>query len=778
MVSLRLIAGALLLAWFSAPASAQPPGGTASRIFPRVREVNLTIEPSSEVISGTDVMLRCRAVVDGAQGLSREYTIYKGSAPIYTKTTSSSEDLLHPLTEVQISDKGRYWCKVDVQGVEVTSHITALLVRVATPQLQLDSTELTEGEVLTARCTAPGETGRFIFNLYDNSEYVLEKRVDTNDAEFNYTLMTAGNHTIHCSYEVIVQDVSTNSAESNKVTVLVTDLGISPVLEINPLGEIYEGDQLNLSCTYVTSLNHGDKIVLNLWHGSKPLSYGGNRIDYSMTVMAEDSREFECWLIMGTIHKSDKKLVSVMDLFSAPTLTVTPAEVFPEDPMTLTCRSESFAAERINKEDLTYSLEPAAEFMREQHVGVFHGFAPTFAFNSTCVAAARNIIKSSLPLMIRPNVHVSTPKMTVMERAVQGRPFRILCQSDVGSLPINYTLYQDLQPVDYFTVSRPEQQAIFTVTVSSSEEMQQFLCEAQNKKGIKNLSTKLNDTLIVPLSHPTLTVIPVESEVSEDDDLYLICGVKGSPPVTFKWYLVGIDEPLATNTSDKNTSHYLIKGLRTGQSGTYICEAINYANNVVRSAPVVITVRMALWKKVSIGASVSLLVVALIAVAVGFFASRRGKREGAAELSVKPSSPNSDDTLAETFTFNNEVHNADPENRAEVGVWSERPSRAASAVESRAMTAEPDVEYTEVVHPQPKDPARAPLRKGTDTVYSELQTSSHGAADLQGYESEEYVELSRSDPPESVSFRSDVTSAQDSSVPNIRTSSDYTSESV
>ncbi|XP_053713579.1 uncharacterized protein pecam1b isoform X3 [Synchiropus splendidus] len=761
MVSLRLIAGALLLAWFSAPASAQPPGGTASRIFPRVREVNLTIEPSSEVISGTDVMLRCRAVVDGAQGLSREYTIYKGSAPIYTKTTSSSEDLLHPLTEVQISDKGRYWCKVDVQGVEVTSHITALLVRVATPQLQLDSTELTEGEVLTARCTAPGETGRFIFNLYDNSEYVLEKRVDTNDAEFNYTLMTAGNHTIHCSYEVIVQDVSTNSAESNKVTVLVTDLGISPVLEINPLGEIYEGDQLNLSCTYVTSLNHGDKIVLNLWHGSKPLSYGGNRIDYSMTVMAEDSREFECWLIMGTIHKSDKKLVSVMDLFSAPTLTVTPAEVFPEDPMTLTCRSESFAAERINKEDLTYSLEPAAEFMREQHVGVFHGFAPTFAFNSTCVAAARNIIKSSLPLMIRPNVHVSTPKMTVMERAVQGRPFRILCQSDVGSLPINYTLYQDLQPVDYFTVSRPEQQAIFTVTVSSSEEMQQFLCEAQNKKGIKNLSTKLNDTLIVPLSHPTLTVIPVESEVSEDDDLYLICGVKGSPPVTFKWYLVGIDEPLATNTSDKNTSHYLIKGLRTGQSGTYICEAINYANNVVRSAPVVITVRMALWKKVSIGASVSLLVVALIAVAVGFFASRR-------------------------------------ENRAEVGVWSERPSRAASAVESRAMTAEPDVEYTEVVHPQPKDPARAPLRKGTDTVYSELQTSSHGAADLQGYsairrgkwlsefpcqnksseESEEYVELSRSDPPESVSFRSDVTSAQDSSVPNIRTSSDYTSESV
>ncbi|KAM9792166.1 platelet endothelial cell adhesion molecule [Neosynchiropus ocellatus] len=686
MASLLLITGALLLA------------------VPNVKEVRLTIEPSSDVTRGTDVMLRCRAVIDSGESLSRVYTIYKDSAPVYTKTTSS-DDFLQTLTEVQISDKGRYWCEVDVQGEQETSEVTNLVVRGATPQLHLDNVEVTEGEELTARCTAPGETGHFTFYLYDNSKDVLVKNVDTNEAEFNYRLRTAGNHTIHCSYDVIVRGASTNSRESNKVALLVTELDIRPVLEINPRDEIYEGDQLNLTCTFVTTRSHVDTVVLNLWHKSRAVSYGDHRIDYSMNVTAEDSGEFMCRLIMGRTRKSAKKLVSV--------------------------------TERIEREDLTYSLDPAPGSMRERDVGVFHGSAPKIAFNYTCVAAARNVAKSSVPLTIRPKVHVSIPKISLVERAVLGRPFKILCRSDSGSLPINYTLHKAFLPVDHFTVRLPDQQAVFTVTVSSPEEMKQFLCEAQNSQRLNHLSKKLDATLIVPLSHPTLTVIPVESEISEDDDLYLICGVKGSPPVTFKWYLVGIDEPIGNITSDKNTSHYQIKALRTGHSGTYICEAMNYAN-VVRSAPVVINVRMALWKKASIGGAVALVAVALIAVAVGYFR--------------KPSSPNSDDTLAESFSLNTEVHNADP----------------ASAVESRAMTAEPDVEYTEVVHPRPKDPARAPttpLRKGTDTVYSELQNSPHSAGDLQGYGSVEYVELSRSDRPASLSFRSDVNSAQDLPVP-------------
>lgn len=59
------------------------------------------------------------------------------------------------------------------------------------------------------------------------------------------------------------------------------------------------------------------------------------------------------------------------------------------------------------------------------------------------------------------------------------------------------------------------------------------------------------------------------------------------------------------------------------------------------------------------------------------------------------------------------------------------------------MSNEPNVEYTEVVHARSTDPARVPLRKGTDTVYSELQNSPNGAADPPDYGSVEYAELNR-----------------------------------
>lgn len=93
---------------------------------------------------------------------------------------------------------------------------------------------------------------------------------------------------------------------------------------------------------------------------------------------------------------------------------------------------------------------------------------------------------------------------------------------------------------------------------------------------------------IVPLSHPTLTVIPVLPEIAEGDHLFLICGVKGTPPITFKWYRDDSTTPIFTTTSDMNNTDYQIQALAKDDSGTYYCEAINHAKNVVRSAPVTI----------------------------------------------------------------------------------------------------------------------------------------------------------------------------------------------
>lgn len=213
----------------------------------------------------------------------------------------------------------------------------------------------------------------------------------------------------------------------------------------------------------------------------------------------------------------------------------------------------------------------------------------------------------------------------VVGSAVLGQPIKILCQSDDGSLPINYTLVKGYDRVSTATIRLPSQKAVFTVNVTRGDELNSHMCEAKNShRGTPPLSRRLNANVIgkcvchllrahsiysgcgsaadlrtsslinslfpppVPLSYATLTVLPNLAEISEGDRLYLICSTSGTPPVTFKWYHLDLKMLLHTATSNSNNTDYQIPALSKKHSGTYHCEAFNRANNVVYSNPVVI----------------------------------------------------------------------------------------------------------------------------------------------------------------------------------------------
>lgn len=93
-------------------------------------------------------------------------------------------------------------------------------------------------------------------------------------------------------------------------------------------------------------------------------------------------------------------------------------------------------------------------------------------------------------------VAVSVPKISVEGRAVLGRPVKILCGSDSGSLPINYTLMKGYDQVDTVVVKLPWERAVFTVTTSSAADMGQFMCEARNGPKEPPLSRRLNLTVV------------------------------------------------------------------------------------------------------------------------------------------------------------------------------------------------------------------------------------------------------------------------------------------
>lgn len=78
---------------------------------------------------------------------------------------------------------------------------------------------------------------------------------------------------------------------------------------------------------------------------------------------------------------------------------MSPAEVFQEEDMTLTCKTEHYASERIRKDELIYTLDPPQTRDRK---GVFSRKSLSFESIYTCVAEARGIRKRSKTLTVRP----------------------------------------------------------------------------------------------------------------------------------------------------------------------------------------------------------------------------------------------------------------------------------------------------------------------------------------------------------------------------------------
>ncbi|XP_075888860.1 platelet endothelial cell adhesion molecule-like [Nelusetta ayraudi] len=585
-----------------------------------IKKVTLSIEPSNEVAWDTNVTLRCQAVLSKQEVV--QFTIYKSEDVVCTQTMSSSNDLLCPLTNLKVDNSGRYSCEVKFEDKEETSSNHELTVTEApAPVLHINPIEATEGDEITLTCVAPEQASQLYF--YRDSENIKTMKTNSTQAVWKRHVTISGTHTFHCSYGIHTVQTYYISPNSNTVSVSVKELAITPVLEITGPQKIYEGDQLSLTCSINTSLPSTSDAYLYLMEGTEHLSEGFPKVNHSLLVLDKGPADFTCELVVKRVEKRTSKNISVAELFSAPTLTLSPAEVFQEDDVTLTCRSDSYASERLNDSQLMYSLDPPQDFLYSKSNGVFYGKAPKSEINVSCVAKGKGVTKSSEISTLRPKVPVSIPDISVVGPAILGQPVKIFCRSHTGSLPINYTLVKGYTPVRATTVRLASEEAVFTV--ESTSDLGSYKCEAKNSLKNPQLSERLIAAVIVPLSNLTMTVIPDLAEITEGGRLYLICSVEGTPPVTFKWYRSDDENPVYAVTSySHNTQHYQIPVLSRKHSGRYRCEAANPANNIVYSDFVDIHVRMALWKKALIGGVCALgSVSALVVVLKLYFKSRR-----------------------------------------------------------------------------------------------------------------------------------------------------------
>ncbi|XP_042247584.1 platelet endothelial cell adhesion molecule isoform X1 [Thunnus maccoyii] len=717
--------------------------------------VNLTIVSSGTVQSGTPVTLRCLVIVshDNSLHLTNTFQFTRDDIPIHSYTTSK-DTVLYELNPARAADSGNYECQVTVKDKSRRSSSQRLTVTgLQTPTLLLSKNELYENEDFMATCSAPEEKGDLTFRFHQKfrtgKHRLIKQTASTqNSSEAKLVLHQVGDSHLYCDYVIALVPDAGSSNRSNEIQVTVKVLYISPIMNVLPSLNVYEGDVIEVVCKVV---NPPMNTEVFLTRDRRILQKAKVSFSHRFKVLEGDSGDLVCKAEWGNVQKETSKTITVKELFSKPHLTVKPIDLFEGDNFILTCTVFIYVPEKISNETIQLSIY-------KDNTKLINGNTYTAVAqpkengNYTCKAQAASVshsfVKESQTVVLKAKIPVSKPMMRVVGGTlVLGKSFQLICRSDSGTLPIKYTLHGPNREREVRIVRKPGQQAIFnTSAIYKSSDIDEFMCHAQNNGNrppmVGQGQQLQNSTKIIePVSEPFLTMQPNMGDISEGQDMTLVCTVqRGTPPITFTWHHTETEHALAFQNSEKLKGTYRIHNVKGEHKGTYYCMSTNQANETKRSRPVVIEVKMAGWKKGLISVFCILLLLALILVIFFKRHHLRFKRKRMGELSVKSASTKAE-RLSLTQAEVNEVANVTP-GMIGKSVWSEHISGSESD-DQHSVTApeKPEPRYTEVQTRQ-VDPNRAPVKKGTDTVYSEVRNSKQGVpekADGQG--SVEYAQL-------------------------------------
>lgn len=84
-----------------------------------------------------------------------------------------------------------------------------------------------------------------------------------------------------------------------------------PVLAMTGPDNIYEGDQLLISCRIDGFLPNPDKTKVSLTQGTSLLIEGSTKVNHSLVVLTKGQSEINCTLRVGSLEKTDPKTISV-----------------------------------------------------------------------------------------------------------------------------------------------------------------------------------------------------------------------------------------------------------------------------------------------------------------------------------------------------------------------------------------------------------------------------------------------------------------------------------
>uniref|UniRef100_A0A8C3KE95 Platelet and endothelial cell adhesion molecule 1 n=1 Tax=Calidris pygmaea TaxID=425635 RepID=A0A8C3KE95_9CHAR len=682
---------------------------TQEKVF-TFNTVEIQVQPSVKVKNGDPMSVVCHADISKSTDfqLEHNFTIFKDGKLVFM-TVSDKEDARYEVSVARSSDTGDYKCTVEAGGKTRTSDSLHVWVQGMTkPILTAEKKEVLEGEVVKLRCDLPEEAPPLYFffqktkmNSTPQQKYVFEAHRNFSVMEF---AVEEGDNILQfdCFGKRYVQLGFETSEHSNKTLVTVREPFIKPTLSAKPSSNITEGDRIQFECSTVVArmrdieiILQKNKTILNSVREEKVLKY-------STVATLEDAGEYLCKVEQGRASKTTKLNVHVSELFPKPILVASMNKLDENKELTLSCSISGFR--KANFSILRKNSNGDIWLRNSRNLTMRVNVNDTGSY--ICKAEVKGIVKESKPVRINVYAPVSKPTLSVVSglpQVVLGKPLRLICRSATGTPPITFTFYKGNE-IKKTVIN--DTYATFLDENIRQNGKRGYKCDARNNhsSGVKT-SNILNITVIVPIRNASLGSIPY-GEVEDGSETAFLCSVnEGSWPILFRIFKKTDDKvPLFEKNEYADRVMWRKEGMSRQDTGTYYCIASNQANVSVKSHPITINVILASWQKGIIAAFVLIPIAGAVIFTSWWFLWKKKKAKG-------PSMEMSGSALAANSTSEKltRQHND--------GDYYSGPDLESA-----------EVEYTEV-EVSTLDPHRAPVQKGTETVYSEIRKANNDSVE-------------------------------------------------
>ncbi|XP_067355326.1 hemicentin-2-like isoform X2 [Channa argus] len=202
------------------------------------------------------------------------------------------------------------------------------------------------------------------------------------------------------------------------------------------------------------------------------------------------------------------------------------------------------------------------------------------------------------------------PSVSVSPSAeiVEGSSVNLTCSSDANPAA-NYTWYRKNQ-----TLHQGSGGSYYFSSITS-EDSGIYYCMSENQYG-HNKSSCITIDVQYPPKLPSVSVSP-SAEIVEGSSVNLTCSSDANPAANYTWYKENEDSPKAYGQI------FTITDFRSEHSGNYYCEAQNTRG---RSNSTLYLIHYATWKSTAAGATVAVLLVAILPFVFIFIRTKRASK--------------------------------------------------------------------------------------------------------------------------------------------------------